>query len=132
MNIFNNIVNWNEERGLIAKGFNHENEASFIVEELLESTGKYDSVSARDKSKIIAGDITKDIDTDAEGIVDAFGDIIVFAVGAIAKNGYDPEKVMTEICKEINSRTGVLVDGKFIKDKEAEFYKADFSAAKLQ
>jgi predicted HAD superfamily Cof-like phosphohydrolase len=62
-----------------------------------------------------------------EEIVDAFADIIVFSTGAIIKNGYDPEKVMDEVLKEIESRTGKIIDGKFVKDTDVKMYKAKFS-----
>ena len=31
MNMFEKIVRWNQERGLIERGFNHKIEASFII-----------------------------------------------------------------------------------------------------
>ena len=131
MTIFEKIVKWNNERGLIEKGFNHSKEVSFIIEELLESTGKYDSLSAREKSEIISKEIVVSDDVNKEKIIDAFADIIVFATGAIAKNGYNPDKVMEEVCKEIDSRKGKLIDGKFVKDKDVEMYKPDFEGCKI-
>lgn len=130
MDILTKIVKWNEERGLIQQGFNHEKEASFIIEELLESTGNYTSDTAREKASHYAIQMIEKTDPEAEIIVDAFADIIVFATGAIAKIGYNPTKVMDEVYKEINSRTGTLIDGKFIKDPEAKIYTADFSNCK--
>ncbi|MCA9352874.1 hypothetical protein KC901_01700 [Patescibacteria group bacterium] len=131
MDMFQKIVKWNEERGLIAKGFHHTKEASFIIEELLESTGNYDSDSARNKATYYAEEILHNTQADAEKIVDALGDIIVFATGAIRKIGYDPSKVMDEVFKEINSRTGKMVDGKFVKDPDAKRYYADFNHCKV-
>lgn len=127
MDMFEKIVKWNEERGLIDRGFNHRNEVSFIVEELLESTGNYDSITAREKAMEYAEAITRDSKAAPEAIVDAMADIIVFATGAIAKTGYDPSKVMDEVYKEISSRTGSMVEGKFVKDPNAKKYTADFS-----
>ena len=131
MTILQKIIKWNEERGLIKKGFNHPKEVSFIIEELLESTGKYDSLSAREKSEIISKEIVIDGEVEKEKVIDAFADIIVFATGAIAKVGYDPDKVMDEVFKEIDSRKGKLVDGKFVKDKDVEMYVPDFGKCKL-
>jgi len=130
MSILKKIVDWNNERGLIERGFNHKNEISFIIEELLESTGKYDSITAREESIRIAETITNNEDVNKEEIVDAFADIIVFATGAIAKVGYDPDKVMNEVFKEIDSRKGKMIDGKFVKDLDVEMYKSDFSICK--
>ena len=133
MTILKRIIDWNNQRGLIKKGFNQKNEVSFIVEELLESTGKYDSLSAREKAEEITVEILKgEENQNKEEIIDAFADIIVFATGAIGKLGYDPEIVMDEVLKEIESRTGKMVDGKFVKDLDAKMYKADFSKAKIK
>ncbi len=132
MNMFEKIVQWNRERGLIKRGFDHKKEVSFIIEELLESTGNYDSLNARERAEEIAKDITKDAQYNPEHIIDALFDIIIFSTGAMAKLGYNPTKVMYEGFKEINSRTGTLIDGKFVKDLNAEMYTADFSKCKLE
>lgn len=130
MDILSRIVKWNEERGLIQRGFNHEKEASFIIEELLESTGKFNSIDAQEEAKKYSSLIIDETPEDKEKIIDAWADIIVFATGAIAKLGYDPKEVMEEVYKEINSRTGKLVDGKFVKDADAKIYTAEFSKCK--
>lgn len=132
MNMFDKIVAWNTERGLIEKGFNHTKEVSFIIEELLESTGNYDSITAREKASEIASEITRDAQHEPEQIIDALFDTIIFATGAIAKLGYNPSDVMDEGFKEINSRTGTMVDGKFVKDPNAAKYTADFSTCKQE
>ena len=80
MNMFEKIVKWMHQRGLIAKGFDHTNEASYIIEELLESTGNYDSINAREKALHIATEITKNTKHDPEKIIDALFDIIIFRV----------------------------------------------------
>lgn len=130
MDMFKKIEGWNEERGLIKRGFNHVKETSFIVEELLESTGEYDSETARDKAMTYAEEIVGDKTSEPEHVVDAMADIIVFATGAIAKLGYDSSKVMDEVFKEIDSRKGSLVEGKFVKDLDAVMYKADLGVCK--
>ncbi len=130
MNLIDNIINWNKERQLLKRGFNHQREVSFIVEELLESTGKYKSVTARDRAEKIAQDICRDVDTNPRKVVDAWADIVIFAIGAIAKLGYDPHIVMDEVMKHINSRTGKMIDGKFVKDENVEVYQPDFDKAK--
>jgi predicted HAD superfamily Cof-like phosphohydrolase len=130
MDAFQKIERWNEERGLIARGFDHTKEVSFIIEELLESTGQYNSETARARAEEVAASIVADTAPNAEQIVDSFADIIVFATGAIAKCGYDPSAVMEEVYQEINSRTGRLVDGKFVKDPSAVPYKANLAACR--
>lgn len=132
MDMFQKIVEWNRERGILKLDFNHVKETSFIVEELLESTGHYDSVTARDKATELAQEIVGTPDASPEQVVDAWADIIVFATGAMAKLGYDPSKVMEEVYKEINSRTGEMVDGKFIKNPDAVLYQADLTDCTLE
>ncbi len=132
MDILSRIVEWNKERGLIEKGFNHKKEASFIIEELLESTDKYDSITAQEASQKYVEEIITNTPEDKEKMVDAWADIIVFATGAIAKLGYDPKEVMEEVYKEINSRTGTFIDGKFVKDPNAKIYKAKLTDCKFK
>lgn len=65
--------------------------------------------------------------------LDALGDRVVFAIEAIEQHGYDAEIVLDEIQKEINSRDGEVVDGKFQKyeteEAKSKWYKADFHKA---
>jgi len=126
------IIKWNNDRGLIEKGFNHTNEVSYIVEELIEGQSSMESKPARKWAKAIGWIITKVPGKypSKEDIVDSFADIIVFAVGAIAKLGFDPDKVMKEVQKELDDRTGSMIDGKFVKDKKENPVKADFSKCK--
>ncbi len=129
--MFEKLVEWNKNRNLLALGFDHVKESSFILEELLESTGNYNSESARERALQYAKEIVGESEPNDEAVLDAWSDMIVFATGAIAKLGYDPSKVMDEVYKEINSRTGQLIEGKFVKDKDVIPYKADFSGCKL-
>lgn len=72
-----------------------------------------------------------------EGRIDAMADIIVFAYGEIAKYGYNGDKVMDEVIKEISSRTGAYNPDtkkwqKFTTDEaKAKWYTADFTTCKL-
>ena len=67
--------------------------------------------------------------------IDALCDIQVFAGGDILKLGYDNEKCLSEVAKEINSRSGEIVNGKFQKytttEAKDKWYKADFTGCKL-
>ena len=127
MSIFKKIIQWNSERGLLDKEYNHSNEISFILEEVLESYGLDVDRKILVNSMV---DIIEDNSSKLEKVA-AFADIIVFAIGSIAKLGYDPELFMEEVFKEINSRTGKLIDGKFVKDKDAVTYKADIDSCML-
>ena len=64
--------------------------------------------------------------------VDALADVIVFSVGAIYKMGYDPEAVLRETAREINSREGEIdpVTGKWEKNRlqdPSTLYKAVYT-----
>ena len=128
------IVQWQRDRLILDHPFDHEKEITFIVEEVLESTGAYKSEEANQKAQEIVKRILAETKTSPtrEEMVDSFGDIIVFATGAIAKLGYDPDKVMDEIHKEIDSRRGKIIDGKWVKDRTVKTYKADFTKCDLE
>jgi hypothetical protein len=132
MTAFGKIKKWNTDRNLLT--YNHKNEVSFIVEELIEGTIDIKSIKARKISKIFTWIILKIPGAKATKhmMVDAFADIIVFATGAIYKLGYDTDKVMKEVQKELDDRTGKLIDGKFIKDIKEDRYIADFTNCKLK
>ena len=74
---------------------------------------------------------------DTDGRIDAMADIIVFCYGEMAKYGYNGDKVMDEVIKEISSRRGAYQPdvGKWMKDKSPEaqalWYKADFTKCKI-
>jgi hypothetical protein len=144
------IIKFQKDRGLDKKEYNWLNESTNILEEILEAE-HYDV--AKEKREIMSAEFQifihmlqrKEIivkqsepennDEKKDEIVDAYGDIIVFAMGAIMKLGYDPKLVLKEISKEINSRTGSIINGKFEKDlsdqAKEKWYKANFSTCKL-
>lgn len=113
---FTRIKQWSDERLITQQEPDRNGFISMIVEEL----GEF--LEAKD---------------DIEGRIDAMADIIVFAYGEIAKYGYDGDKVMDEVIKEISSRTGSYNEEakKWLKDTSDEakskWYKADFSKCKL-
>ncbi len=127
------IANWQKERGLDTQEFNLQTELTNIVEEIFEM---FDHPEARQRAgsdvenlilymQMHGNEIAK-----KEQLADAFTDIIVFSVGALLKLGYCPECVMDEVIKEINSRTGKMIDGKWVKDTSeearAKWHEADF------
>jgi predicted HAD superfamily Cof-like phosphohydrolase len=126
----NRIKQWNEDRGLLARGFDLRKESSFILEELIEMLYDIPSIEANE----IALDIIDDmpiVHNSVNDKVDAFCDIIVFATGALYKLGIDADKAMDENLKEIEDRTGSIVEGKFIKDIKVKPYKANYNKCKL-
>ncbi len=141
MNVLNELMRFQMDRKLHLNEYDWSTEATNIVEELLEAVGINDrnvallsvgDMQLRIREKVQAGLVVAPTVPDQ---VDAFADVIVFATGAIAKLGYDPELVLGEVAKEINSREGKIIDGKFTKDKspeaKAKWYKANFSNCKI-
>jgi len=112
-----------------------------IQEELIELLGGDVKKEDRDKLKTAYGNFLRELVDEnviePEMVVrhddiraDAIADIIVFSITELMKIKYDPEKVLLEVAKEINSRVGTIVNGKFEKDlseeARANWYKAKF------
>ena len=142
IDIISGIVDWNKERMLDQQNFDPKVENINCVEEIIEcyqlSSGEpIKSEVSRKISQEIIDEIDKylTISNDKEVLVDSFADRIVYSIGAILKLGYDPQKVMEEVFKEISSRTGEIIDGKFVKDQspeaKARWYKANFKNAEI-
>lgn len=112
---FERIKEWSDERLITQQDPDRNGFLAMIVEELGE---------------FIAS-------TDTDGRIDAMADIIVFAYGEIAKYGYNGDRVMDEVIKEICSRVGSYDPNtkKWQKDKspeaQANWYTADFTDCKL-
>lgn len=131
------IVRFQKDRLLHLQLFNSKNETTNIFEELLELNG-YD-VSPENRMKLMDstydfietlkkdGTITKKSKHEMEDEIDALFDIIVFGVGGLLKLGLDVEKVLLSGAKAINSRTGKVIDGKFVKDKDVIRLEPDYS-----
>lgn len=140
-NPISEIVRFQTDRDLDKKEFDVLNENANIIEELLEATGYDIPKESRPHLKSDWNFFTQAIEYRKKVarlttgmIVDAYCDVIVFAIGAILKLGYDPTKALAEAAKEINSREGSMVDGKFEKDlsraAKAKWYIADYSICK--
>jgi hypothetical protein len=136
MNHIEKIVEWQKERLLDKQELDLRVEYLNILEELMEGI-ELDEQEPRDVAEQLLQqlELFGDYKTNAENLVDLFGDIIVFSVGAILKLKHDPSKVMDEIIKEISSRRGEIINGKFVKDKSDEarkkWYKADFKKCRI-
>ena len=76
-------------------------------------------------------------DKDTHEMIDALADIVVFSCTELVKLGYNPDKVLQETYKEINSRIGSwnTADDKWKKDTspeaKAKWYKANYENCKL-
>lgn len=147
MNAIEEIMRFQFDRKLHESKFNVINESTNIVEELLEASGY--KIPKENRPELMDSwinyvhlieeeCISVKLDEETQGPwerLDAYGDIIVFSIGAIAKLGYDPEKILVEIAKEINSRSGYIINGKFEKDlsekSKAKWHKANFKNCEL-
>ena len=110
-NVFNEVLEFNYKRHLLSKGYKETKELAMILSELVE---------------LLESD-------DFESKVDGYADAIVFAIGAIAKLGYNPEGILYEVCTHINSEVGGSFDNekqKYIKGVRQ--YQTDFSRHKLE
>jgi predicted HAD superfamily Cof-like phosphohydrolase len=129
MNPIKEIKRFQKDRLLDKQDFIHKVEVMHILEELLETIG-YESLYARQKAEDIYEKYFRFEPREKKELVDAYADIIVFAIGSIMKLGYEPECVLNEVAKEINSRVGSIIDGKFVKDTSEEakknWYKANY------
>ena len=137
-NPIDDIISWNKERGLDTQEYNSLREFGFILEELLEGIGVKDALYSQNYTKEQFRELVKlELDffrhkyTVSNGIpvadikeqADAFGDLIVFAVGALLKicNANPELGSPSEILEKImvaNHRKGdkLDADGKIIKD----------------
>lgn len=138
------LIRFQTDRGLDNKPFDLQNEVASIFEELLEAGGldvaKANRPQLKEKLReFIKSLMDSGIATSPHDVVgnfdqvDAFADIITFATGAILKLGHNPLIAIEECGKEINSRVGSMVDGKFEKDLSMShlWYKADYSKSEL-
>ena len=111
--MFRKLKEWREERGLFLQS-DKTKHFGYICEEVSEG--------------LRAGS--------EHDVVDAYADIIVFAINAIEQHGYDAELVMDETIKEIESRKGEInpETKKFEKFKDeyhqSLWHKADYSKCK--
>lgn len=136
------------DRGLHLKKYVAINEHVNIIEELFESLGlnvpsnnrehlkqKWNDFCSECMTDKIVGIDSNNKDTLEIEAVDAYCDILVFSIGALMKLGYEPELVLQETAKEINSRCGEIINGKFEKnlsdEAKALWYKADYNKCKI-
>ena len=127
------IVEWNEKRGLLDKGFDKKLETSFLIEEILEFNGCKGEV--KELARQLAEDIDNEyitynldieyVEPDSQDIIDGLGDLIIFATGAMAKklkaiNSPHSVDDIINLIMDANDRKGSKTDayGKITKDKE--------------
>ncbi len=134
MNIVERVINWNIERNLDKQDYNFKREFGFIMEEMLEGLG----FNQLFPSKIeFRANVNQNIELIIDSVIDqeknipvsseqadAFGDIIVFAIGALMKICIKnpelgtPEELLERIMIANDAKGNkVDADGKIIKDK---------------
>ena len=112
--IFGSVVRWSKERLLYDIPYRRSKHAGNISEEL---------------SELLRANTP-------EEEIDAYCDIIVYAINAIESAGYNAEQCLEETLEEIESRTGnyIASEGKWCKSKtpeaKAKWYKANYKSAK--
>lgn len=130
MNPIKEAVRFCKDRNLDKQEFNYKVMMLNFLEELVETTGLESSDARKVAEEIFQKYFENKLIVDKELLLDAITDIRVFAIDSTLKLGYNPECALLEVAKEINSRTGKIVDGKFVKDKspeaKARWYKANF------
>jgi hypothetical protein len=136
MNPINEIVRFAKDRGIDRLQPDNDEYVANVIEELLELGGysvpKEKRPQLRDLANNLLGNIVQVMhlprlgSVDKESRIDAIGDVAVFSLPELTKYNVDPSCILNEIAKEINSRTGKIVDGKFQKDENVKTYKAQF------
>lgn len=130
-NVIDKIVLWNKKRGLDKRGFDLQNEVSYLYSEILELTGNkcpnHDQV-AFEYIKDLVSQRTQILTEDE--IADGFGDIIVYCIGALFKLGYEPTKVL-EIINDANEAKSNNVNELGKITKSVHFQKPNLSLAKI-
>jgi hypothetical protein len=139
---------YQSERGLDKLEYNPLNEASMVFEEILESLGYNLDKSNREvlKNKLLTfmnnlyvENIITELDKSeytGHNRIDPHLDQIELNIGAIMKLDYAVSASILEMAKEIRSRKGEIINGKFEKftkddPRYEEPYKADYSKTKL-
>ena len=111
--IFRKLKHWRFTRALHRQKYDKSVQISNLLEELHEL-----SVAKTEHEEI-----------------DAYCDLAIFSINAIAMMGYSPKIALEEAIEEISSRKGNVVNGKFQKFTDAEhkelWYTADYSKAKV-
>ena len=140
------MIRFQTDRGLDKKEYNIDKEMQLVMEELLEAKGikddefkTYSKLMVRRLNNVVALVISEEperyVKPSEHDEVDAFCDAMEFLSGALLKRGYNPIIALEEMGKQINSRTGTFIDGKFEKDRspeaKAKEYQADFNKARL-
>jgi NTP pyrophosphatase (non-canonical NTP hydrolase) len=97
LEIFNNIRNWAEQRGLYEKG-----DTKTQLIKLYEESGELSQALLKNNK---------------EDIIDAIGDSVVVLTNLAHLVGTDIETCVQSAYDEISNRTGRMINGTFIKDE---------------
>lgn len=92
-----NVIDWAKERGILDKS------------SPLKQHGKTQEEVDEIKDALLTGN--------REELIDGLGDTLVTLIIQAELNGLDIEDCLEHAYKIISKRTGVLIDGVFVKDK---------------
>ncbi len=142
MKALDELIRFQTDKKLDEMRYDGINEATSSLEELLEGLGydvpKHKRMSLKIAFELFIGELELDgtakvVAITEHDIVDSIADSIVFDIGKLLKLGYNPYLVIEEVGKEINSRKGNIIDGKWVKDSKQDkstLYKANYENCK--
>ena len=138
------IEQWHKERLLDEQEYDPFNALTNDIEEILEGLGYKVPKEKRSELRVLIEPMIATLVSqlkltyekpNTEDIIDSCCDKIVFNIQNIEQLGYDPECCLNETIKEISTRTGSIIDGKFQKDTSEEamskWYVANYSKCKV-
>jgi hypothetical protein len=140
------IERFAEERKIDKLSPNDDDFAANILEEVLEHRGYNITPETRNTLKDKFNSFVANLEEDGvitfgavkgiEDKIDAIADIVVFSITEMMKFNYRPTCVLREVSKEVNSRKGKIVNGKFEKFKPGEEgyvepYKANYKRCEV-
>lgn len=141
---FESFMRYRSERGMSNQKFDMEVFFRKTLEEDFELQGypkEFAKQFARELSsywitwRTAHSKVPDNIDDTEDCKIDALADGIMFRLEAIEQLGYDADKVIGETLKEIHSRRGEIIDGKFEKfmDEKSQslWEQADYNSCRF-
>ena len=126
------IEEWNSSRKLDKMVYNHYDEVTNIIEEVLKTFGQ--GRTTAEQFTVMVNDLETNSETTLEVKVNAYCEMIANSISSLMKLGFKPTLALNEYIKEINDRTGEFDPelGEFVKQpKRKDAYTADYSKAKF-
>jgi hypothetical protein len=134
------VIQWQIDRNLHLIPFKENDDATNILEELVETFGLTSS-EARVEARAMIEQLNKTISQKdcicavmPEDYADAYFDVIVYAVGSLLKLGFNPIGVLQEGLKHIDGRKGKYDPeiGKYVKEPSGHLYRPQYQEVTLE